>query len=90
MRKTANRTEKSAVAPATVIETLCDLKLPTMACIAEHNGQHHQLTFQSGVLNAPGPLASDVGHVALEWSWSPMIEQWNRGYPSRILERYQN
>lgn len=34
MRKMAINIEKSAVAPAIIVETLCHVKLPTMACIA--------------------------------------------------------
>lgn len=74
MRKTAIRVEKSAVAPATMVETLCQFKLPTMVCMAERNGQYHRSAFQSGTLNEPGPFVSGIGHVAVEWSWWPMIE----------------
>lgn len=42
MRKTAISSEKSAVAPATIIETLCHVKLATMCCIAKRNDEHHQ------------------------------------------------
>jgi hypothetical protein len=87
MRKTGIRTEKSAVAPATIIETLCHFKLPMMASIAERNDKHHRSAFLSGILNVPGPLVSDIGHVALEWSW-PMIEQ--RYYNSKISQRDPN
>ena len=87
MRKTAIRNEKSAVAPATIIETLCHFKLPTMTCIAEHNDKHHGSGVLDGILNVPGPLVSDIGHVALEWSW-PMIEQ--RCYNSKNIQRDRN
>ena len=74
MRKTAITTEKSAVAPATIIEISCHFKLPTMGCIAERNDEHHRSAFLTGILNVPGPFMSDIGQVALEWWW-PMIEQ---------------
>ncbi len=72
MRKTAARSEKRAVAPARIIETLCHSKLPMMACIAECKDQYHRSAFQGDVSNVPGPLVSDGEHVALDWCW-PMI-----------------
>lgn len=73
MRKIAIRIEKSAVTSATIIERLRYSKVPTMACIAECNDQHHRPALQSGIVNAPGPLVSGVEHVALESFLWPMI-----------------
>lgn len=58
------RTEKIDVAPATNVERLCHVKLPTMSCIAGDLGQ--SLSPVTDAADLPGPLVSTVGHVCVE------------------------